>query len=253
MFVLDPLLTQGVAGSCCLLADSDTGVAAAIASLTNVELYESLGKRRGVTTIPIVAPRFITDLTSGNRSSADPGRWATMSMPEVQAEFEFPTEMINIGRIFGFGSCNLIARQTTGNTAEHRLFLLGKESHFNWLWTMFTDGSLFVGCVGVPDLTISGETGQLTKSLYHICYDVYRKLEDYVTSQLGHSGGAARRNGRNDPLLSSIGHQRCKEKHPVALVAMLACLIDGFAERLKQTCTKRLDALTKKWRSKHVA
>lgn len=252
MFVLDPLLTQGVARSCCLLAVSETGVATAIASLTNVELSESLGKRRGVSTIPIVAPRFITDLTLGNRFSADPGRWATMSKTEVQAEFEFPTEMMNIGRIFGFGSCNLIARQSAGNTAEHRSISLGKESHFNWLRTMFTDGSLFVGCVGRSDLTGSGKTKQLTKSLKHICYDTYRKPEDYVTIQLGHSGGSAGRTGKNDPLLSSIRHQRCKEKPPVALVARLACLIDGFGERLKQTSTERPEALTRKWRSKHV-
>ncbi|QDV26520.1 MBL fold metallo-hydrolase [Aureliella helgolandensis] len=212
MFILEPILTEGIAQLSYFLADTSRGVSAVIDPRTDVEIYQKLARKHGVSITHVFETHIHADFVSGSRSLAERSGTASVYLSGVQAEYEFEAEAVTDGQEFDFGSFRLTARHTPGHTPEHLSFLLNETQHPKSPWAVFTGDSLFVGSAGRPDLLGSDEAEQLAKSLYTTLYDFYLKLEDYVTIYPGHGAGSACGADIGDRLSSTIGYERRTNK-----------------------------------------
>lgn len=212
MFVLESILTDGIAQLSYLVADTETGKAAVIDPRTDVEIYEQLARKHGVSITHIFETHIHADFVSGSRSLAARVGTAKIYLSAVQAEYEFEGEAVTDGQTFDFGSFTLTSRHTPGHTPEHLSFVLCEAKHPDRPWAVFTGDSLFVGSAGRPDLLGSGETDKLAESLYETLYEFYLKLEDYVTIYPGHGAGSACGADIGDRLNSTIGYERRTNK-----------------------------------------
>lgn len=212
MFVLESILTDGIAQLSYLVADTATGTAAVIDPRTDVEIYEKLARKHGVSITHIFETHIHADFVSGSRSLADRVGTAELYLSGVQADYDFSAKKVKDGQEFDFGSFVLTSRHTPGHTPEHLSYLLSEAKHPESPWAVFTGDSLFVGSAGRPDLLGSDETDALAKSLYETLYDFYLKLEDYVTVYPGHGAGSACGADIGDRLNSTIGYERRTNK-----------------------------------------
>ncbi len=212
MFILEPVLTEGIAQLSYLMADTETGVAAVIDPRTDVEIYEHLARKHGVSITHIFETHIHADFVSGSRSLANRAGTANIYVSGIDAAYEFDTQAVTDGQQFDFGSFILTARHTPGHTPEHLSFVLSEAKHPDEPWAVFTGDSLFVGSAGRPDLLGANESNSLAKLLYETLYDFYLGLEDYVTIYPGHGAGSACGAGIGDRLNSTIGYERRTNK-----------------------------------------
>jgi len=212
MFVLESILTDGIAQLSYLVADTATGAAAVIDPRTDVEIYEKLARKHGVSITHIFETHIHADFVSGSRSLADRVGTAEVYLSGVQADYDFKANSVKDGQEFDFGSFTLTSRHTPGHTPEHLSYVLCEAKHPDRPWAVFTGDSLFVGSAGRPDLLGSNETDELAKALYETLYDFYLKLEDYVTIYPGHGAGSACGADIGDRLNSTIGYERRTNK-----------------------------------------
>jgi len=208
MFVLETVLTDGIAQLSYLLGDTNTGKAAVIDPRTDVEIYERLARKHGVSITHIIETHIHADFVSGSRSLAERVGTAKIYLSDVQANYEFDGTPVADGHSFDFGSFILTAKHTPGHTPEHLSYLLSESEHPDQPWAVFTGDSLFVGSAGRPDLLGSGETEELAKSLYETLYEFYLHLEDYMMIYPGHGAGSACGADIGDRLTSTIGYER---------------------------------------------
>lgn len=212
MFVLEPILTDGISQLSYLVLDTDSGLAAVIDPRTDVEIYEERARKHGASITHIFETHIHADFVSGSRSLAARVGTAKIYVSGVQAEYEFDAEAIKDGQKFDFGAFILTSRHTPGHTPEHMSFLLSESKHPDQPWAVFTGDSLFVGSAGRPDLLGTSETNELAELLYETLYEFYLRLEDYVTIYPGHGAGSACGADISDRLNSTIGYERRTNK-----------------------------------------
>ncbi len=212
MFILESVLTEGIAQLSYFLADTESGAAAVIDPRTDVDIYEQLSRKHGVAITHIFETHIHADFVSGSRSLADRLGTANIYLSGVEAGYDFDRHPVADGRAFDFGSFVLTSRHTPGHTPEHLSFLLCEAKHPDQPWAVFTGDSLFVGSAGRPDLLGSGQADELAQSLYETLYNFYLKLEDYVTIYPGHGAGSACGADIGDRLSSTIGYERRTNK-----------------------------------------
>lgn len=212
MFVLEPVLTDGIAQLSYLVGDTESGRAAVIDPRTDVEIYEQLARKHGLSITHIFETHIHADFVSGSRSLADRLGTAKVYLSAVDANYEFAGEPVTAGQQFDFGSFVLTARHTPGHTPEHLSFELAEAKHADSIWAVFTGDSLFVGSAGRPDLLGESETGELSEKLYATLYDYYLQLDDYVVIYPGHGAGSACGADIGDRLHSTIGYERRTNK-----------------------------------------
>ncbi len=70
MFVLETILTEGIAQLSYLVADTEVGIAAVIDPRTDAEIYEQLARKHGVSMTHIFETHIHADFVSGSRSLA---------------------------------------------------------------------------------------------------------------------------------------------------------------------------------------
>ncbi|MCA9152756.1 MAG: MBL fold metallo-hydrolase, partial [Planctomycetales bacterium] len=208
MFVQETVLTEGIAQLSYLVADTSSGKAAVIDPRTDVEIYEELARKHGVSITHIFETHIHADFVSGSRSLAERVGTAKIFLSGEQAKYQFDAESVRDGQEFDFGTFKLTSRHTPGHTPEHLSFLLSEQAHPDQPWAVFTGDSLFVGSAGRPDLLGATQTEELAEALYDTLYDFYLKLEDYITIYPGHGAGSACGASIGDRLNSTIGYER---------------------------------------------
>ncbi|QDS95752.1 putative polyketide biosynthesis zinc-dependent hydrolase PksB [Roseimaritima multifibrata] len=208
MFILESILTDGIAQLSYLVGDTDSGNAAVIDPRTDVEVYESLARKHGVAITHVFETHIHADFVSGSRSLAERVGTAKIYLSDVQSNYQFEAEPVSDNQVFDFGAFRLIARHTPGHTPEHLSFELCESDNANTPWAVFTGDSLFVGSAGRPDLLGAEETEGLAKQLYETLYEYFLKLEDFVTIYPGHGAGSACGANIGDRLISTIGYER---------------------------------------------
>ncbi|WP_372895832.1 rhodanese-like domain-containing protein [Stieleria sp.] len=208
MFVQETVLTDGIAQLSYLLGDTDTGRAAVIDPRTDVEVYEQLARKHGLSITHIFETHIHADFVSGSRSLAQRVGRAKIYLSGDHADYQFDGEPVVDGDSFDFGSFHLTARHTPGHTPEHLTFEIAESDHRDTPWAVFTGDSLFVGSAGRPDLLGEGQTAQLAEALYHTLYGYFLKLDDFVTVFPGHGAGSACGADIGDRLQSTIGYER---------------------------------------------
>ena len=212
MFVLEQILTDGIAQLSYLLCDTDLGCAAVIDPRTDVEIYETLARKHGVSITHILETHIHADFVSGSRSLSDLVGTARIWLSNEEATYQFDANAIEDGQSFNFGSFVLTARHTPGHTPEQMSYELTEAKKADMPWAVFTGDSLFVGSAGRPDLLGGDETELLTEQLYQTLYDYFLKLEDFVTIFPGHGAGSACGADIGDRLVSTIGYERRTNK-----------------------------------------
>lgn len=208
MFVMEPVLTEGIAQLSYLVGDTASGHAAVIDPRTDVEIYEQLARKHGVSITHIFETHIHADFVSGSRSLARCVGTGRIFLSAEQAAYEFDAEGVSDGEQFDFGSFLLVARHTPGHTPEHLAFEMCTREAPDIPWAVFTGDSLFTGSAGRPDLLGEGETEELATALYRTLYDYYLKLDDYVIVFPGHGAGSACGADISDRLQGTIGYER---------------------------------------------
>jgi hydroxyacylglutathione hydrolase len=212
MFVLETVLTEGIAQLSYFLADTTAGRAAVIDPRTDVDVYERLARKHGASITHVFETHIHADFVSGSRSLKDRVGTAAIYLSGVRADYDFPAERVEDGQKFEFGSFVLTSRHTPGHTPEHLSYLLHEAKHPDQPWAVFTGDSLFVASAGRPDLLGTDEADALAQSLYDTLYNYYLKLEDYITIYPGHGAGSACGADIGDRLNSTIGYERRTNK-----------------------------------------
>ncbi|TWU26250.1 putative polyketide biosynthesis zinc-dependent hydrolase BaeB [Novipirellula galeiformis] len=208
MFVLESILTDGIAQLSYLVGDTATGHAAVIDPRTDVEIYLQLAREHGLSITHIFETHIHADFVSGSRSLADQVGTAKIYLSGEQANYQFDGEPVFDGQQFDFGSFLLTARHTPGHTPEHLAYEVCESKHADTPWAVFTGDSLFVGSAGRPDLLGAAETGALAEKLYATLYDYFLSLDDFVAIYPGHGAGSACGADIGDRLVSTIGYER---------------------------------------------
>ena len=207
MFVLEPILTEGIAQLSYLMGDTSTGQAAVIDPRTDVEVYEQLARKHGVSITHILETHIHADFVSGSRSLAARLGTADIWLSGEQATYAFDAHPVQDGDTFDFKSFTLTARHTPGHTPEHLSYEI-REAKKDSPWAVFSGDSLFVGSAGRPDLLGGDQTETLSEDLYHTLYDYYLKLDDFVIVYPGHGAGSACGADIGDRMHSTIGYER---------------------------------------------
>lgn len=208
MFVLETVLTDGIAQLSYLVGDTNTGLAAVIDPCTDVEIYEQLARKHGVSVTHIFETHIHADFVSGSRSLAARLGNADIWISDENSAYEFDGKAVSDGDSFDFGSFALVARHTPGHTPEHLSFEIRESKYKDTPFAVFTGDSLFVGSSGRPDLLGSDQTQSLCDELYRTLYDYYLKLDDYVSIYPGHGAGSSCGADIGDRLSSTIGYER---------------------------------------------
>lgn len=212
MFVLETVLTDGIAQLSYLLADTETGIAAVIDPRTDVEIYEELARKHSVSITHIFETHIHADFVSGSRSLAERIGTANVYVSGVKSGYKFDASEVADKQHFDFGTFILETRHTPGHTEEHLSFLLYESKEPEQPWAVFSGDSLFVGSAGRPDILGAGKADKLAKQLYETLYDFYLKLDDFVTVFPGHGTGSACGADIGDRLTSTIGYERRTNK-----------------------------------------
>lgn len=208
MFILETVLTDGIAQLSYLVGDTATGKAAVIDPRTDVEVYEQLARKHGVAITHILETHIHADFVSGSRSLADRVGGADIWLSGENAAYQFDGKPMQDGTSLDLGSVKLTARHTPGHTPEHLSFELSENDNSVGPFAVFTGDSLFVGSAGRPDLLGDDQTQELAERLYETLYDYYLKLDDFVTIYPGHGAGSACGASIGDRLRSTIGYER---------------------------------------------
>ncbi|QDT32367.1 MBL fold metallo-hydrolase [Thalassoglobus polymorphus] len=208
MFVLETVLTDGIAQLSYFVGDTETGRAAVIDPRTDVEIYEELARKHGVSITHIFETHIHADFVSGSLSLSARLGTAEIWLSGENAGYQFPGNVISDGETFDFGGFLLVARHTPGHTPEHLSFEICEAKNPDRPFAIFTGDSLFVGSAGRPDLLGGDQTEALSEDLYRTLYDYYLKLDDFVTIYPGHGAGSACGADIGDRLCSTIGYER---------------------------------------------
>ena len=107
MFFLEPLLTDGIAQLSYLVGDTSTGHAAVIDPRTDVEVYETLARKHGVSITHIFETHIHADFVSGSRSLAERIGTAKIRVSGVRADYKFEGEPSGIHRGIRPSICRL--------------------------------------------------------------------------------------------------------------------------------------------------
>ena len=208
MLILETVLTDGISQLSYMIGDTDTGRAAVIDPRTDVEVYEKLARKHGVSITHIFETHIHADFVSGSRSLAARLGTADIWLSHENAYYKFHSKFVRDGQTFDFGAFTLKARHTPGHTPEHLSYEVHEAKNPDMPFAVFSGDSLFVGSAGRPDILGGDETETLSEALYHTLYDYYLKLDDFVTIYPGHGAGSACGADIGDRLISTIGYER---------------------------------------------
>ncbi|QDT02024.1 putative metallo-hydrolase [Rubripirellula lacrimiformis] len=208
MFVLETILTDGIAQLSYLVGDTESCRAAVIDPRTDVCVYSDLARKHGLSITHIFETHIHADFVSGSRSLADRLGTAAIYLSDHDANYEFDGKPVRDSDEFDFGSFSLTARHTPGHTPEHLSYEICERKNPGSPFAVFSGDSLFVGSAGRPDLLGDDQAESLSEALYETLYDYYLKLDDYVTIHPGHGAGSACGADIGDRLSSTIGYER---------------------------------------------
>lgn len=208
MFFLETVLTEGIAQLSYLAGDTSSGRAAVIDPRTDVECYEQLARKHGVSISHIFETHIHADFVSGSRSLAARLGNAEIWLSGENDAYGFDAQKVRDGDSFDFGAFVLVARHTPGHTPEHLSFEIHEPGDKSGPFAVFTGDSLFVGSAGRPDLLGKDQARSLSDQLYRTLFDYYLNLDDHVIIYPGHGAGSSCGADIGDHLTSTIGYER---------------------------------------------
>jgi hydroxyacylglutathione hydrolase len=183
----------------------DSGEAAIIDPIRDIQSYIDLAKERNAGIKYIFETHFHADFVSGHLELS-----AKTGAPIVfgpQTETTYKIQVAADGQEFMIGRLKLTVLHTPGHTIESTCYLLHDEKGVPYC--IFTGDTLFVGDVGRPDLS-SGEMSseELASMLYHSLQSKIKPLPDHVIVYPAHGPGSSCGKNIGPNAFSTIGEEK---------------------------------------------
>ncbi len=204
---VESFLAEELGNSAYLIVSRETGEAALIDPLRDIEQYLARAEALGARITLALETHIHNDFISGAREVVR--ETGAQLVASASAELEYPYQALGDGDTLMLGGWGLRAVASPGHTPEHVSYLLldGQgQPH-----TLFSGGSLMVGGIARPDLLGPQHTAALARAAYETAHDRLLILPDevnvYPTHGAGSFCGAGGANG-DGGRTSTIGQER---------------------------------------------
>jgi glyoxylase-like metal-dependent hydrolase (beta-lactamase superfamily II)/rhodanese-related sulfurtransferase len=201
MFEIITFVDEGL-GNASHLIDLDDGRALVVDPTRDVNGYEALAERRGLTLAYSLETHLHADFVSGSRELAELG--ATVLAPR-EGGLAFPHRGLDHADELDLGGLTLRAIGTPGHTPEHLAYVLldGPQP-----LALFSGGALLVGGVARTDLISPADTVPLARRLHRALQDWILTLPDPLAVYPTHGSGSFCSTDGGRERTTTIGHER---------------------------------------------
>ena len=185
----------------------DSGEAAIIDPLREVQSYIDRAQHDGVTIKYVFETHFHADFVSGHVDLAARSNATIVYGPT--ANTGFAAYIAKDGEQFKIGSCTLRAIHTPGHTMESTCFVLADASGKDL--ALFSGDTLFLGDVGRPDLAQKAAhmtQEELAGQLYDSLYSKILPLADDIMVYPAHGAGSACGKNMMKETVDTLGNQK---------------------------------------------
>lgn len=200
--IVEQLYTNCLSEAAYFIADS--GEAAIIDPLRDVDVYIQKAAEMGVKIKYIFETHFHADFVSGHLELSKKTGAPIVYGPQTNAKFDF--HKATDGEEFAIGKLKIKALHTPGHTLESTSYLLHNEAGKQYC--VFTGDTLFVGDVGRPDL-FSGNLSkeELAGFMYDSLQNKIKTLNEDVIVYPAHGPGSSCGKNLGPQTYSTIGEQ----------------------------------------------
>ncbi len=182
------------------------GVAAVIDPQRDVDIYIDAAKRKGLRIEHIIETHLHADFVSGHRELAE--RTGARIYLGDGSGATFPHMAVKDGDSIHFGNCRFDFMQTPGHTMESVSIAVTDLASPEKPKAVFTGDTLFVGDVGLADLSGDHTPQQLAAMLYKSLHNKSLKLPDETEIFPAHGAGSLCGRQMGTERSSTIGKER---------------------------------------------
>ncbi len=203
---IEQFVAEELGNSSYVVADLDSGDAAVIDPVRDVEQYVNLVRSRGWNLVCSLDTHIHNDFLSGGAELAAAG-FGTYRSPGGHGG---PAQTVRHGEEVTLGKLRLQAVHTPGHTPEHLSYLLldqSRDAH-----ALFSGGALMVGTIARPDLLGADRTFSLAHMAFETVRDVLTPMLDGVDVLPTHGGGSFCGASSSGDRTTSIGRERRENK-----------------------------------------
>lgn len=203
---VESFVAEELGNSAYLIVSRETGEAAVIDPLRDIEQYLARAEALGARITLALETHIHNDFVSGARELVR--ETGAELLASAGADLAYPHRELADGETLALGSWSLRAVASPGHTPEHVSYLLLDEQ--GQPHTLFSGGSLMVGGIARPDLLGPQHTAALARAAYETAHQRLLILPDevyvYPTHGAGSFCGAGGDSG--DGRTSTIGRER---------------------------------------------
>jgi hydroxyacylglutathione hydrolase len=198
---------KGLGNSSYLIGSTETGIAAVIDPLRDVDRYLQVAEGMGLRLAYTFDTHLHADFVSGARELA-----ARVTAPfcigaSAKAALDFDHLPLNEGDTLSLGDISIGVLATPGHTPEHISFTVtpaGSAAPHS----IFTGGALIVGGAARTDLLGHDSSEPLARQLYHTLHDKLLRFHDEVRVYPTHGGGSFCAAPTSNERTTTIGRER---------------------------------------------
>lgn len=203
---IEAFVAEELGNSAYLIVARETGEAALIDPLRDIEQYLARAEALGARITLALETHIHNDFVSGAREVVH--ETGAQLVTSAGAELDYPHRALADGEELTLGSWRLRAVASPGHTPEHVSYLLTDgqgQPH-----TLFSGGSLMVGSIARPDLLGPQHTAALARAAYETAHQRLMILPDEVYVYPTHGAGSFCGAGgaSSDGRTTTIGHER---------------------------------------------
>lgn len=204
---IQQFVDEGLGNSSYMIGSTETGIAAVIDPLRDVDRYLQVAEGTGLRLAYAFDTHLHADFVSGARELA-----ARVTAPfrigaSAKAALEFDHLPLIDGDTLSLGDVSIGVLSTPGHTPEHISFTVtpaGSAAPHS----IFTGGALIVGGAARTDLLGHDCSEPLARQLYHTLHDKLLRLHDEVQVYPTHGGGSFCAASSSNDRTTTIGRER---------------------------------------------
>ena len=203
---VESFVAEELGNSAYLIVSRETGEAALIDPLRDIEQYLARAEALGARITLTLETHIHNDFVSGAREVVR--ETGAELVASAGAELAYPYRTLADGETLALGSWSLRAVASPGHTPEHVSYLL--QDGQGQPHTLFSGGSLMVGAIARPDLLGPQHTAALARAAYETAHQRLLVLPDEVYVYPTHGAGSFCGAGGSagDGRTSIIGQER---------------------------------------------
>ena len=198
---------EGLGNSSYLIGSTETGIAAVIDPLRDVDRYLQAAEGMGLRLAYAFDTHLHADFVSGARELAARATAPFRIGASAKAALDFDHLPLNEGDTFSIGEISIGVLATPGHTPEHISFTetpAGSAAPRS----IFTGGALIVGGAARTDLLGHDSSEPLARQLYHTLHDKLLRFHDEVQVYPTHGGGSFCAASASNERTTTIGRER---------------------------------------------